>query len=46
MHNTEMAFTVFLKSGNEILLFISAEKPQSLFDQYLQCFGYGMKNTI
>ena len=47
MHKTEMAFTVFLyTSGNEVLRFISVETPQSRFDQYLQCFGNGMKNTI
>ena len=26
--------------------FILVEVPQSKFDQYLQCFGYGMKNAI
>lgn len=48
MHKTEMAFTVFLYTlGNEFYeRFISVETPQSKFDQYLQCFGNGMKNTI
>ena len=43
-----MAFTVFLYTlGDEFYeRFISVETPQSKFDQYLQCFCNGMKNTI
>ena len=46
MHKTEMAYKVFLNaSDNEFLRFISVRTPQSKSDQYLQCFGPGMKNT-